>query len=81
MIKEITLSPTGEAILSKELINLLNSKENKILCEQRENILILIGDASQLDDLKTFRLLGEAALEKLWQDEDDTVWESYLQIT
>ena len=81
MMREIMLSPTGEAILSKELVDLLRPKGNKILCEQRDNVLILMGDESQLDALRTFRFLGEAALEKLWQDEDDTIWKSYLQTT
>lgn len=81
MTREIALAPTGEAVLSKDLVDLLNPKGNKILCAQRNNILILVGDMSQLDDLKTFRLIGEATLERLWQDEDDTIWKSYLQTT
>jgi hypothetical protein len=81
MIKEISLSPTGEAILEKELVALLQPKKNKICCIQRGNILVLIGDEPQLDELKTFRFLGEAALEKLWKDEDDAIWKSYLQTT
>ncbi|MBM3239156.1 hypothetical protein FJZ31_22915 [Candidatus Poribacteria bacterium] len=78
MIKEISLSPTGEAILAKELVALLQPKKNKICCIQRGNILVLIADETQLDELKTFRFLGEAALEKLWKDEDDAIWKSYF---
>ena len=81
MIKKISLSPTGEAILEKELVALLQPTENKICCIQRGNILVLIGDETKVDELKTFRFLGEAALEKLWKDEDDTIWKSYLQTT
>ena len=81
MVKEISLSPTGEAILEKELVALLQPKNKKICCIQRGNILILLGDETQLDELKTFRFLGEAVLEKLWKDEDDAIWESYLQTT
>jgi hypothetical protein len=81
MIKEISLSPTGEAILEKELVALLQPTENKICCIQRGNILVLIGNETQLDELKSFHFLGEAALEKLWKDEDDAIWKSYLQTT
>ncbi len=81
MIKEISLSPTGEVILEKELVALLEPKENKICCIQQGNILVLLGDETQLDELKTFRFLGETALEKLWKDEDDAIWKSYLQTT
>ena len=81
MIREILLSPTGEAILEKELGDLLQPKENKIRCILRGNTLILLGDRTPSDELKTFRFLGEAALEKLWKDEDDAIWKSYLQTT